>query len=99
MKAILVVLDIARQELKDAVRWYEEKTIGLGEDLNIEVSKKIKLILEFPNRYPITKSYYRETLTNRFPYLIVYRYNKLKHQITILSVFHTSRNPKNKYRK
>ena len=53
----------ARQELKDALRWYEEKAIGLGEDLKIEVSEKIKMILEYPNQYPITKSYYRETFT------------------------------------
>lgn len=99
MKETLIFLDVATEELKDAVKWYEEKTAGLGEILNIEVSKKIESILRYPNRYPIRKGYNREALIKRFPYFIIYRYNKLKHQITITSIFHTSRNPKNKYRK
>lgn len=96
---ILAIQEIAKEELKEAVSWYEEKQIGLGEDLNKEVTRKIEQIAKFPLRYPARRGYYRVALIKRFPYLIVYRYNKIKNLITILAVYHTSRNPKIKYRK
>ena len=99
MKRTLIFSSIAITELKDAVKWYEAKTEGLGEDLNKAISNKITSILNYPNRYSIHKGYYREALVKIFPYLVVYRYNKLKNQITVTSIFHTSRNPKYKYRK
>ncbi|MBD0279158.1 MAG: type II toxin-antitoxin system RelE/ParE family toxin [Flavisolibacter sp.] len=34
-----------------------------------------------------------------FPYLIIYRIHKRKKVIAIVSIFHTRRHPKNKYRK
>ncbi len=89
----------ARDEFKDAVKWYEEKEAGLGIDLEKEIITKVEMITKYPLRYRVSKGYYRQTLIKRFPYLIVYRYNKLKQQITIASIFHTSRNPKYKYRK
>ncbi len=89
----------AREEFKDAVKWYEEKEAGLGSDLEKEILTKVEMITNHPLRYPLGKGYYRQTLIKKFPYLIVYRYNKLKHIITILSIFHTSRNPKYKCRK
>jgi len=99
MKGTLIFSSIATTELKDAVKWYEAKTEGLGEDLNKEISNKIESILNYPNRYSIHKGYYREAVVKKFPYLVVYRYNKFKNQITVTSIFHTSRNPKYKYRK
>ncbi|MEO6404494.1 MAG: type II toxin-antitoxin system RelE/ParE family toxin [Ferruginibacter sp.] len=94
----LTIQEIAKEELKEAVSWYEEKQMGLGEDLNKEVTRKIELIAKSPLRYPARRGYYIVALIKIFPYLIVYRYNKNKNLITILAVFHTSRNPKNKYR-
>lgn len=99
MEAIFIFSVRAQEEFKEAVRWYEESKSGLGKDLEKEVWNKIDYIITHPNRYPIHKGNYRQTLINRFPYLIIYRYNRLKQQITIASIFHTSRNPKNKYRK
>lgn len=94
----LTIQEIAKEELKEAVSWYEEKQMGFGEDLNKEVTRKIELIVKFPLRYPARRGYHRVALIKRFPYLIIYRYNKIKNLITILAVYHTSRNPKNKYR-
>jgi plasmid stabilization system protein ParE len=98
MNHVLNYSQKAREEFKDAVEWYEEKEDGLGTDLEKEILDKVEMITKYPLRYPVKRGDYRQTLIKRFPYLIVYRYNKMKHQITIISFFHTSRNPKNKYR-
>ncbi len=94
-----IYLQRAREEFKEAVIWYEEREAGLGADLEKEVLEKVELITKHPIRYRISKAYYREAVIKRFPYLIIYRYNKSKKLITILSIFQTSRNPKYKYRK
>ena len=99
MNQILNYSQKAKEEFKDAVEWYEEKGDGLGTDLEKDILDKVEMITKYPLRYPVRKGYYRQTLIRRFPYLIVYRYNKMKHQITIASIFHTSRNPKKKYQK
>lgn len=64
----------AKEEFKDAVKWYEEKEAGLGSDLEKEIQTKVEMITKHPLRYPMRKGYYRQTLVKRFPYLIVYRY-------------------------
>lgn len=95
----LIYLSRARKEFDEAIDFYEERTIGLGIRFENQIKERIKIILEHPERYPVNKRYYRQALVKGFPYLIMYRYHKIKHTITILSFFHTSRNPKNKYRK
>ncbi len=79
--------------------FYEDRQPGLGFKFERNVKQKIAAIQDHPERYSRRKGYYRETLVKDFPFLIVYRYNKMKLKITISSIFHTSRYPKNKYRK
>lgn len=45
------------------------------------------------------KGFYRESLVENFPYVIVYRVNKKPGKIFISSLFHTSRNHGKKYRR
>jgi plasmid stabilization system protein ParE len=85
----------AKKELMDASEWYDEDQIGLGEKFEREVLRKIKLIVSNPLQYPLKKKM-REANTDKFPYLIVYRINEK--QNLIISVFHTSRHPRKKYR-
>jgi len=87
----------ARQEILDAWEWYEDKQVGLGDQFVTEVGKKIMFIRNNPFHYP-TKGKYREAQTDTFPFLIIYKINKLQDLIQIVSVFHTSRHPKKKYK-
>ena len=99
MKVVLVFSFHAKEEFKEAAKWYNERRIGLGDEFFNAIMHKISLIENNPERYPVRKGHFRETLTRNFPFIIVYRYNKTKGLITISSIFHTSRNPKLKYRK
>lgn len=69
----------ARQEIFDGWKWYEEEQPGLGDRFEDEVFRKIDLIAANPLHYPLKKGT-REVVTDKFPYLIVYRINKSKGQ-------------------
>lgn len=77
--------------------WYEERLKGLGDKFVKEVIERISDIQESPDRYPARYKNYKETSIDTFPFLIIYRINKRRKLIRIVSVFHTSRNPKKKY--
>ena len=89
----------ARQELMKAWEWYEDRQPNLGARFQGEVYKQINLIEEHPKRYPKRRKNYRETKVAVFPYLIIYRLDERSDQVIIVSIFHTSRNPRLKYKK
>ena len=46
------LLEPAESELDEAIAWYAENALGLGEAFLIEVLKTIKLIEDFPQALP-----------------------------------------------
>lgn len=95
----LKLLEEAHLEFLNAALWYEEKNIGLGERFIDVIEKKLELIQQHPERYPKRKGNFRETPVKIFPYVIIYSVYKKEKIITVNSIFHTSRNPRKKYRK
>lgn len=89
----------ARKELLKAWVWYEKKMFGLGDRFENEVYNRIKQIERTPERYPKKRSNFRETKIKTFPYLIIYRIDEERNILIVSSVFHTSRNPRLKYKK
>ncbi len=63
------------------------------------INKKIESIKEHPERYPKRKRNFREVVLRTFPFIIIYTFYKKEGIIIINSIFHTSRNPRKKYRK
>jgi plasmid stabilization system protein ParE len=82
----------ARKEAQKAYQWYEEKQEGLGEQFLIEVIATSQTICINPKGYRKRLKEIRGLMLNRFPYMLLYTIEK-DHQVRILSVFHTSRNP------
>jgi mRNA-degrading endonuclease RelE of RelBE toxin-antitoxin system len=88
----------AIKEMDESAYWYEKCVDGLGEDFINIVYKSFGVIALNPLAYPKKKSY-REFLVKKFPYLIIYEISEKKRVINVLHVFHSSRNPKFKYKK
>jgi plasmid stabilization system protein ParE len=88
----------AQNEIAQSWDWYEERQQTLGDRFVEEVTSKIRLIEQNPERYPTPYKSYKETSLNIFPFLIIYRINRKKKSIRIVSVFHTSLNPSKKYK-
>lgn len=80
---------------KDAYDWYNNQQNGLGEIFIAALENCIKRIVLQPKAYSKIKKNYRQARVKRFPYVTVFEI--FKTEIVILSVFHTSRNPKHKF--
>ena len=87
----------AQKEIEICWEWYEERQQGLGDRFISEVILRIRDIEKMPDRHPTRYKAYKEALVPIFPFLIIYRIIKTKKYIRIVSVFHSSRNPKKKY--
>ncbi len=78
--------------------WYEDQLVGLGSRFIEDVKFWIHKIEQQPDLFSIKYKSYREVSIPTFPFLIIYRINKIKVSVRIVSVFHTARNPKRKYK-
>lgn len=88
----------AQKEITQAWEWYEERQQTLGDRFIKEVINKLRLIEQNPERYPTRYKSYKETSVNVFSFVIIYRINRKKRSVRIVSVFHTSLNPSKKYK-
>ncbi len=95
----LIILEEADKEFQDAAKWYEQQTEGLGLRFIEIIKRKLEIILEHPERNARKKGGFREAVVKTFPYIIVYTFYKKESVITISSIFHTSRNPRQKFKK
>ena len=80
----------ASAEFADAVRWYEQKRIGLGGDVFDAVTHAIEVVRNNPEIGSLAGRA-RSWLLTRFPYRLIYRVRD--EDIYIVAIAHTSRRP------
>ncbi len=72
MKAV-VFHPQARQELLEAVIYYDEQSLGLGRDLNNRVKLATASIARHPTQFAFLRAPpFRAVRLKRFPYLVIY---------------------------
>jgi plasmid stabilization system protein ParE len=98
MPALVIFSSIAIRELEQSSDWYEDRSIGLGKRFVKTVSDTLLTTSTAPEAFPKSKGYFREVVIKDFPFIIIYRYNRGEDVMYILHVFHTSRNPKLKFK-
>jgi plasmid stabilization system protein ParE len=79
----------AAKELRDAYRWYQDKSQGLGEEFLRCVDAAFNNLIRHPESGPLVHHNIRRVLTRRFPYAILYLIEN--HDIVVLAVFHGHR--------
>jgi len=82
--------------INDSYDWYEEQLQGLGEIFLDELDKCFKKLQSNPVSNPKIVKNFRQARLKRFPYVIIFE--MIKTDLVIFSVFHTRRNPKNKFK-
>lgn len=84
----------ARQELRDAVAWYQERSPGTGRALLVEVGAALARIREAPNLYPrwVYDTKFRRALLREFPFRITFRIVD-DSLIRVVAITHTRRDP------
>ena len=89
----------AEKEIEESFDWYEERSPGLGARFINTIDSSLNSIARSPEAFSKKKANNREFVVKKFPYIIVYRFLKKENAIYVLHVFHTSRNPKIKYKR
>ena len=86
------LLSGAKRELFAAARWYEDKRLGLGDDLLGEVVASLRRLETFPQAGSPTAGGYRRCIVRRFPYSLIYRH--FGNRIIVVAVAHHKRRPR-----
>jgi plasmid stabilization system protein ParE len=78
-------------DIKESYNWYEEQSIGLGEELLDEIESSYQAIVDFPKAWAPFPYGFKRYLLSRFPYSIIYKIDGKV--IYIISIMHNSREP------
>ncbi len=81
----------ARQELDEAVSYYDSVQPGLGLAFLEEAYATIQRILDYPKAWSTLSPNTRRCLTNRFPYGIIYQVRD--DSVLVIAVTHLNRKP------
>ena len=83
--------EYARQELLDAIEYYEHEYLGLGKQFEAEARKTVLRIVEYPEAGSVVRGDVRQSLLSKFPYKLLYAIEK--EHIIIIAVAHQHRRP------
>jgi plasmid stabilization system protein ParE len=87
----IVFSRLARQELDDAVRYYELQRPRLGARFKEEAKKAALRITDYPEAWSIERGEVRKCLLHNFPYKLLYSVEE--DHIFIVAVAHLHRQP------
>ncbi len=90
---------IAEEEYDEAYQWYEEQLQGLGDRFEETVEIKLSQICSKPLLYRRKRGVFHEAKIDAFPYQIICKIYEKESIVFISAIYHTSCNPKKKYRK
>lgn len=91
-------LELKEEAISDIQRGYEwhfSEEPAWGEAFLEEVDEAENVITSMPQAFPNKYKDYREYNLERYPYVVIYSVKGKK--VTVFSVFHTSRDPDEKY--
>jgi len=90
----------AHQEYIDAYLWYEMEKVGLGNEFEDCVERKLQQISEHPEFYSKKHNLrFREAKIERFPFMIVYEFFPRKKFIHVAAICHQKRTTVGRYRR
>ncbi len=85
-------LNLANQEVDDAVLWLEEQAVGLSQDFLDELDRAVRLVRTYPLLATQIEPEIRRFLLARFPYSLIYGIDD--DSIVVIAVAHQHRTPR-----
>jgi plasmid stabilization system protein ParE len=83
---------LSASDLNNAVKYYNQQRLGLGEELRTEVYAAIERVRSNPSQYAIVKRGMRRCLVRRFPYAVLFRILD-EEAVRVLVIRHHRRHP------
>ena len=87
----IAFLPPAKQELTEAIAYYNSQSEGLGYEFAAEIKRTLERIALYPDAWVKLSNNTHRCRTNRFPYGIIYQVRK--EIILIVAVMHLNREP------
>jgi len=81
----------AIDEGNEAFNWYEDRQTGLGIEFYRELTRCLDFIVQNPLLARVVYRGLRKRKLERFPYLVVYKV--MSSSVSVVSIFHGSRDP------
>lgn len=88
------ILPLAKEDIRDAARWYNKQSQGLGKRFTSEVRDSIQFIKQNPTACSIRYDEVRTAVLRVFPFMIHYTVDEDNKTVIVSAVLHTSRDPK-----
>lgn len=89
-----IILPLAKEDIREATRWYNKQQKGLGKRFITEIRKKVHFIRQNPKGSNIRYNSVRTAVLNMFPFMVHYTIDEKNKTIIVSAVLHTSRDPK-----
>jgi plasmid stabilization system protein ParE len=94
MKYKSFILLTAKEDLREAAKWYNKARQGLGKELVTRFRERMTELRANPLTCQIRYSEVHTALVEQFPYMIHYYVDQQNKTIVVISILHTSRDPK-----
>jgi plasmid stabilization system protein ParE len=88
-----IILPLAKEDIQDAAKWYNNHQNELGKRFTKEVREKVHFIRQNPEALEIRYDNVRTAVLNVFPFMLHFTIEQENKTIIILGVLHTSRDP------
>ncbi len=88
-----VILPLAKEDIREAAKWYNKRQNGLGKRFTAEVREKVHFIRQNPKASNVRYDDVRTAVLNVFPFMVHFTIDEKNETIIISAVLHTSRNP------
>lgn len=95
MKFTSVIQNTAKNDLREAVKWYNIQKKGLGNEFLSTVKQTISRLRLYPNLAQIRYFEVHTAVMETFPDMIHYYIDSNKKAIIVIGILHTSKNPDN----
>lgn len=92
MSPTLIVLPEAKEDMREARRWYDRQRKGLGKKFLAAVKDSFAEVEAMPRRFLEVRPGVRRCLVKTFPYAIYFLVSHV--ELVVLVVIHTSRDPR-----
>jgi plasmid stabilization system protein ParE len=88
-----IILPLAKEDIREAAKWYNNKREGLGKRFTAEVREVVQLITQNPAVFGVRYDKVSAAVLNKFPYMIHFTVDQANKTVIVSAVFHTSRDP------
>ncbi len=89
-----IILPLAKEDVREAAKWYNKRQEGLGKRFTAEVREKVHFIRQNHTASNVRYDGVRIAVLNVFPFLVHYSVDENNKTIIVSAVLHTSRDPK-----